>query len=139
MSTLGELSSEFPFNPDTIGGDVLGVGECLIHLPPNESLPILLADQGWIHMSIGNGTRSSSATAYLKPAMARPNLDIVINAQATKLLQTGYSKGLPSFRSVKVTQSAAGERLSNPKPLFQKKKKTQNECLFRHCAHADRS
>jgi len=127
MSTLGELSSEFPFNPDMIGGDVLGVGECLIHPPPppNESLPISLADQGWIHMSIGNGTRSSSATAYLKPTLVRPNLDVVINAQATKLVQTGSSEGVPSFLSVKVAQSAAGER-STPTRSF----RISNECLF---------
>ena len=62
-------------------------------------------------MSIGNGTRSSSATAYLKPAMARPNLDVVINAQATKLVPTGFSKGMPSFRAVKVAQGAGGEHL----------------------------
>ena len=42
MATLEELPSEFPFNPDMIGGDVLGFGKCLIHPPHHESPPIFV-------------------------------------------------------------------------------------------------
>ncbi|RDB27672.1 Pyranose dehydrogenase 3 [Hypsizygus marmoreus] len=86
MATTKELSSEFPFNPDAVGGDVLGVG--------------------WSFATIGGGSRSSAATAYLTPVMSRPNLDIVINAQATKLVRTGMVGGLPSFHAVEVAEKA---------------------------------
>ncbi|KAF9458890.1 aryl-alcohol-oxidase from pleurotus Eryingii [Collybia nuda] len=86
IATTQELASEFPFNSDMVGGDVLGIG--------------------WAFASIGNGTRSSSAVGYLAPAAGRPNLDIVINAQATKLEVTGKVGNVPSFRRVLVTEKA---------------------------------
>ncbi|KAF9458900.1 aryl-alcohol-oxidase from pleurotus Eryingii [Collybia nuda] len=84
IATTKELSNEFPFNPDGVGGNVLGIG--------------------YNFATIGNGTRCSSVTGYLTPAFGRSNLDIVLNAQATKLLVTGKVKGLPSFKSVLVTE-----------------------------------
>ncbi|KAJ8689751.1 hypothetical protein PTI98_012620 [Pleurotus ostreatus] len=84
LATLDEQKEEFSFNPDMGGGDVLGVG--------------------WTIQSIGNGQRSSSATSYLKPAQSRPNLEIMVNAQVTKLVQTGTTKGRPAFRCVQFTQ-----------------------------------
>ncbi|KAF9458888.1 hypothetical protein BDZ94DRAFT_1312864 [Collybia nuda] len=86
IATTKELSSEFPFNSDMVGGDILGIG--------------------WAFASIGNGTRSSSAVGYLAPAAGRSNLDIVINTQATKLEVTGKAKDIPSFRRVLVAQDA---------------------------------
>lgn len=73
-------TADFPFNQDMNGGDVLGIG--------------------WQQATIGGGTRSSSATAYLEPALKRPNLDVLINAQVTKLVQTGTRNGKPSFHTV---------------------------------------
>jgi hypothetical protein len=55
--------------------------------------------------SIGNGARSSSSTAYLRPASDRSNLDIVVNTQATKLINTGDVNSVPSFNSILVAQS----------------------------------
>ncbi|KAF9461095.1 aryl-alcohol oxidase precursor [Collybia nuda] len=86
IATTQEFSSEFPFNPDLVGGNILGIG--------------------WAFASIDNGTRSSSATGYLSPAYGRPNLDIVINAQATKLEETGNFGTIPSFRRVLVAENA---------------------------------
>jgi len=55
---------------------------------------------GRLQMTIRNGRRSSTATAYLHPALQRPNLRIEINALATRLLFEGsraigveYSQG----------------------------------------------
>ncbi len=39
--------------------------------------------------SIRNGRRSSAATAYLKPALARPNLALEVSAHATRVLLNG--------------------------------------------------
>ena len=80
ISTTQELSAEFPFNPDTGGGDVLGLG--------------------WVQSSIGGGTRSSSATTYLNSVINRGNVDVLVNAYVTKLVRTGTVGGKPSFRGV---------------------------------------
>lgn len=68
-----------------------------------------LGPLGWTIQSIGNGQRSSSATSYLKPAQSRPNLEIIIHAQVTKLLQTGTTRGHPAFRCVQFVQHEGGE------------------------------
>ncbi|RXW13589.1 hypothetical protein EST38_g12265 [Candolleomyces aberdarensis] len=65
-----QLQSErFPFNLDPNSGYPLGVT--------------------WTQSNIGNGERSSAATAYLGPQVRRrPNLDIAINTLATRVLTT---------------------------------------------------
>lgn len=80
IATTKELSSEFPFNQDTTSGKVLGLG--------------------WVQSSIGGGTRSSSATTYLAGVVGRRNVDVLLNAQVTKLVKTGTVGGKPSFRGV---------------------------------------
>ena len=40
---------------------------------------------GSVQSSIGQGKRSSSATAYLDPVVNRTNLDILLNTLATKV------------------------------------------------------
>ncbi|KAL0954179.1 hypothetical protein HGRIS_005310 [Hohenbuehelia grisea] len=84
LATLEEQKNEFPFNPDMGGGDVLGIG--------------------WMPSSIGHGQRSSSATAFLEPALRRRNLDVVINAHVTRLLRTGTVRGRPSFHCLEFTE-----------------------------------
>lgn len=74
--------------------------------------------KGWTFSTIGNGTRSSSSTGYLTPAAGRSNLDIVINAQATKLEVTGTVKGVPSFRRVLVAEKAGGKLGNMSLPTF---------------------
>lgn len=39
-----------------------------------------------LQVTIGNGRRSSTATAYLRPALARPNLTVAVHALATQIL-----------------------------------------------------
>lgn len=41
---------------------------------------------GWHHVNIKDGKRHSTAVAYLNPILARPNLTISTNSQATRLL-----------------------------------------------------
>jgi choline dehydrogenase len=44
---------------------------------------------GWHHVDIKEGRRHSTAVAYLKPALLRPNLTLSANSQATRLLFEG--------------------------------------------------
>ncbi|KAL0064294.1 hypothetical protein AAF712_008738 [Marasmius tenuissimus] len=67
---------------------------------------------GWVQNAIGNGERSSAATAYLTPALERPNLDVVINSRATKVFASQPSlDGEPVIDTVQIAQSENG-------PLF---------------------
>ncbi|KAF4571035.1 hypothetical protein EYR36_001695 [Pleurotus pulmonarius] len=84
LATTQEQSEEFFFNPDMGTGHPLGIS--------------------WSIASVGNGQRSSSSTAYLRPAQSRPNLSVLINAQVTKLVNSGTTNGLPAFRCVEYAE-----------------------------------
>ncbi|KAI0270489.1 aryl-alcohol-oxidase from pleurotus Eryingii [Gloeopeniophorella convolvens] len=86
-----EQLPEFPFNEDMSSGNPLGIG--------------------WGLFSVGNGQRSSSSVSYLSPVLGRSNLDILVDTQVTRVIQTGTQKGLPVFRGVQFAQSASS-------PLF---------------------
>ena len=59
--------------------------------------------------TIGNGTRSSAATAYLEPAFNRTNLDILIENTVTRLIQSGQTADGPEFKTVEFAASQNGE------------------------------
>ncbi|KAH6904212.1 glucose-methanol-choline oxidoreductase [Coprinopsis sp. MPI-PUGE-AT-0042] len=68
----------------------------------NDGVPMGIA---WQTMTIANGTRSSAAYAYLAPNyVSRPNLHVVVNHRATKLLETfvggSEDRSVPAFRTV---------------------------------------
>ncbi|RPD55482.1 alcohol oxidase [Lentinus tigrinus ALCF2SS1-7] len=88
IATTQELA-EFPFNVDSNSGDPLGVG--------------------WILGAYGNGVRSSASSSYIDPFLSRKNLDVLVETTATKLVQTGTTKGLPAFRAVEVQQSSTSK------------------------------
>ncbi|KAF7322094.1 phosphoribosylaminoimidazole carboxylase [Mycena kentingensis (nom. inval.)] len=68
---------EFPFNLDMNSGSEIGLG--------------------YTQMSINDGARSSSATAYLSSdALSRPNLHVLLHARVTRILPTTTN----SFRTV---------------------------------------
>ncbi|KAF8884466.1 aryl-alcohol oxidase-like protein [Infundibulicybe gibba] len=91
LNVTKELA-EFPFNPDYSSGNPLGVS--------------------WMHSTIGGPFRSSSATAYLQPALAaRSNIDLVYNAQVTRLVQTGQKNGLPEFLGVEFARNSSAPRV----------------------------
>ncbi|KAJ3895340.1 alcohol oxidase [Lentinula edodes] len=63
----------FPYNQDSNSGDEIGFG--------------------WQVSTIHNGTRTTAATAYLADNyLARPNLDIVVNAFVTRVLASNGSE-----------------------------------------------
>ncbi|KAF8905628.1 hypothetical protein CPB85DRAFT_1315263 [Mucidula mucida] len=92
LATTEELSDEFPWNPDYNSGNMLGVS--------------------WMHSTIGGPFRSSSATAYLEPALKkRSNLDLLYNAQVTRIIRTGTSHdGLPLFNQVEFARNSSAPR-----------------------------
>ncbi|KAJ7750809.1 aryl-alcohol oxidase-like protein [Mycena metata] len=85
INTTQELK-EFPFNLDMNSGNPLGVG--------------------WLQSTIDKNVRSSSATAYLHPALKTgTNIDVLIHSRVSRVLQTGTKDGLPVFLGVEITQS----------------------------------
>ncbi|KAF5358752.1 hypothetical protein D9758_008594 [Tetrapyrgos nigripes] len=68
---------------------------------------------GYNQQITGHGERYSSATAYLHPALNshRPNLDVLIQTRATRLLQSwNDTSDIPHFNQVEVAQSVDGPR-----------------------------
>lgn len=65
----GAVEQGLPRNPDYNGADQAGVG--------------------YFQRTISNGWRMSTAKCFLKPAMARKNLDVRTTAQATRVLFDG--------------------------------------------------
>ncbi|KAK7051484.1 hypothetical protein VNI00_004458 [Paramarasmius palmivorus] len=94
LAASQELGDEFAFNLDYNTGRQLGLG--------------------WAQVTVTTqGNRSSAATSYLAPEfIARPNLHVLVNSRATKMLPT-ISKddgdGL-KIKGVEFTQSINGTR-----------------------------
>ncbi|EIM84128.1 aryl-alcohol-oxidase from pleurotus Eryingii [Stereum hirsutum FP-91666 SS1] len=87
LNASAQLSEEFPFNLDVNSGSPLGLS--------------------WSQTTISDGARSSSARDYIAPVLNRSNLDVVVNTQVTKIVQTGTLNGLPVFSGVEFAQSAS--------------------------------
>ncbi|KAG6917148.1 hypothetical protein DXG01_003661 [Tephrocybe rancida] len=94
IQTTKDLPNDFPFNLDMNSGKPLGLG--------------------FVQMTVGGGRRSSSATSYLAPNfLKRPNLDVVVNTYATRIIQAGASKFpklLTAFNTLEVAQNSTGPR-----------------------------
>jgi 4-pyridoxate dehydrogenase len=81
---------------------------------------------GRLQMTIANGRRCSAATAYLKPAMRRPNLKVLTKAMATKvLLAEGRATGIefllggePAKATARVEVILAGGVINTPQLLM---------------------
>ncbi|KAF7307847.1 hypothetical protein MKEN_01145000 [Mycena kentingensis (nom. inval.)] len=88
LQTTKELP-EFRYNIDYNSGKPLGLG--------------------WLQSTIGDGMRSSSATSYLADHfLERKNLDVLLNAQVSKLvLSRDATRGKPSFSGVEFRQGSS--------------------------------
>ena len=64
---------------------------------------------GLWQVTIRNGVRVSSASAYLRPAMRRPNLTVELRAQATRVLFTGSRATGVEYQRRGVRQSAQAQ------------------------------
>ncbi|GAW03262.1 Choline mitochondrial [Lentinula edodes] len=69
---MGRLDEQFPFIEDYDNGKPLGFG--------------------WTQTTIGNGTRSSAATAYLDKYLNRTNLDIALNSLVARVIASNGSR-----------------------------------------------
>lgn len=88
IQATSEAGPDFKFNLDINSGKPLGLG--------------------WAQTTINGAVRSSSATAYLAPNfIQRKNLYVVVNAQVSRVLQTGGGN-TPAFRGVEFRQSSGG-------------------------------
>ncbi len=65
---------------------------------------------GWMDMTIHKGRRWSAAQAYLRPAMARPNLTVAVKALTTKVLFDGTRAIGVEYRQGRKTVRAMAER-----------------------------
>ncbi|EIN10996.1 alcohol oxidase [Punctularia strigosozonata HHB-11173 SS5] len=90
IKTTIEQPLQFPYRLDANDGNVLGVG--------------------WAQATIGNGTRSSAATAYLDGFTTRSNLHVMLHAQATKVSASSAQDGIPVFDTVEFATNATGPR-----------------------------
>jgi len=62
---------------------------------------------GRMDMTVGNGRRSSTANAYLRPAMKRPNLKVLTHALATRIIFEGRRA-----RALEYTQGGVSHRVA---------------------------
>ena len=80
---------------------------------------------GRMDMTVGNGRRCSAANAYLRPAMSRPNLKVVTQALATRIVFEGrracaleYTRGGVAHRAeVNVELIISGGPINSPQLL----------------------
>ncbi|KAJ7242906.1 glucose dehydrogenase short protein [Mycena rebaudengoi] len=88
IQTTKELPDDFPFNLDMNSGKPLGLG--------------------WLQSTIGDGTRSSSATSYLAAKyVQRQNLHVLLEAQVSRLVNVSKAKGKITFGGVQFRQGGS--------------------------------
>ncbi|KAK7056456.1 hypothetical protein VNI00_003011 [Paramarasmius palmivorus] len=58
---------------------------------------------GYFLSAVADGARDGAATAYLVPALDRPNLDVVVHTRVTKLYSNGTVDGSPVYSTVEIT------------------------------------
>ena len=96
----------YPYNDDTNGSERVGFGP--------------------VDLTVGDGRRSSSSAAYLRPVRSRPNLTVITGAQATRVIFAGTrAVGLEYRQESQVVQVQAdrevilsGGALNSPQLLM---------------------
>jgi choline dehydrogenase-like flavoprotein len=83
-----DMGARFQSNRDLNAGDFVGTS--------------------WLQATIGKGERDSAATAYLDPLLDAPGknrrrLDVLLNTQVTRLIQSGEESGYPAFRIAEIS------------------------------------
>lgn len=67
---------------------------------------------GPMHMTVANGVRSSTANAFLRPALARPNLTVLRDTMALALIFEGLrATGVRYSQGARLAQAFAGEEV----------------------------
>ncbi|KAJ7862868.1 aryl-alcohol-oxidase from pleurotus Eryingii [Mycena leptocephala] len=89
LEAIAQSNGEFPFNEDMNSGFQLGFG--------------------WTQTTVGDGTRSSSATSYLGAKyIKRNNLYVLLHARVLRLKRTNTKSAIDNlaFRGLEFTQNA---------------------------------
>ncbi|TFK22299.1 pyranose dehydrogenase [Coprinopsis marcescibilis] len=87
-----QTNDEIPFNLDINSGDAVGLT--------------------WTQHTVGNGERNSAAVGYLGPVVrARPNLTILLNTYAARLVPLDKAQQGLSVRVVELTPRSLGKLL----------------------------
>lgn len=85
---------EFPYHIDMSSGRPIGIT--------------------WMQWTVGGGERATSATTFLNPgALARPNLDVVLNTFVTRVLPVGNEDGKAALRGVEIGDRATQTIIGN--------------------------
>jgi choline dehydrogenase-like flavoprotein len=58
--------------------------------------------------------RSDSSSAYLRPALSRSNLDVLVSTTVTRLLHSRQERGAPKFDAVEMATSSSGNHTYPP-------------------------
>jgi choline dehydrogenase len=67
---------------------------------------------GWYQLTCRNGMRCSASVAYLHPALARPNLDLVTDLSVTRvLLEHGRATGVEAVRNGELIRYGAAREV----------------------------
>ncbi|KAG6895956.1 hypothetical protein C0992_011314 [Termitomyces sp. T32_za158] len=91
LTAANQLGGDFKFNLDVNSGNPLGIG--------------------WLQTIVDGrtGIRGSSANGYLASQfLKRPNLDVLVNAEVSRLIQTSKGK-TPTFRGVECRQNGGSQ------------------------------
>lgn len=91
MIAVTQELDEFPFQLDMNSGEHLGVGTCSYH---RQTFSISDDPAGWTQALIDRGVRSSAKAYLADNYLARPNLDVLLNAHVARVLQTNESDAL---------------------------------------------
>ncbi|EKM52227.1 uncharacterized protein PHACADRAFT_30768 [Phanerochaete carnosa HHB-10118-sp] len=90
IGTSKAPSMEVPYNSDVNSGHPLGLS--------------------YLQSTVGNGERSSSATAYLDPILGRKNLHVLISNTVTRLIPVKSTRNGLSLREVEFAPNATAKR-----------------------------
>ncbi|KAF8921082.1 aryl-alcohol oxidase [Mucidula mucida] len=89
LQAVDELAEEYPYDLDYNDGKPNGIG--------------------WLQSTVGNGTRSSSATSYLGPEYTcRPNLHVLLHSYVTRILPKDSDDSELYFDTVEFTHGSDG-------------------------------
>ena len=87
--TAGPVTTQFCRYQDPLLGAYAEAGQTAGYAWTDDYNAASQEGFGRLQMTIRNGRRCSAATAYLRPALRRPNLTVVSGAHATRLLFQG--------------------------------------------------
>jgi choline dehydrogenase-like flavoprotein len=90
-----DMGGRFEYNRELNAGDFVGFS--------------------WAQLAVANGERDSAATAYLDPLLNGTvkgrRLDVLLNTQVTRLVQSGVESGVPAFRTVEMVASSSNSTI----------------------------